>query len=153
MINEFLHNRETAYIFGVKSNASARASSYDKEPIVRMANTFMLPGDYSSEELIEGVSEGVLICRFTEWNIDDRRFNQRYVGSEAYFIRGGRVKETVRRPVLEITTPALYSSVDAVGKDLEFYPGLCGKGDPDQAVPVWFGGPSIRLRGVRLGEL
>ena len=153
IINEFLHNRETASVFGVKSNAAARASSYDREPIVRMANTFMLPGDYSQEELIEGVREGVLISRFTEWNIDDRRYNQRYVGSEAYLIRGGRLDKMVKRPILEITTPAFYSSIDAVGKDLEFHPGLCGKSDPAQSVPVWFGGPSVRLRGVRLGGI
>jgi TldD protein len=153
IINEFLHNRETAAVFGVKSNAAARASSYDREPIIRMANTFMLPGDYSQEELIEGIKEGVFIARFTEWNIDDRRYNQRYVGSEAYLIKDGMLDRMVKRPILEITTPAFYSSIDAVGKDLEFSPGICGKSDPGQAVPVWFGGPSVRLRGVRLGGI
>ncbi|RLG48708.1 MAG: TldD/PmbA family protein [Thermoproteota archaeon] len=153
IINEFLHNRETAAIFGVKSNAAARASSYDREPIIRMANTFMLPGDYSQDELIEGIKEGVFIARFTEWNIDDRRYNQRYVGSEAYLIKDGKLDKMVKRPILEITTPAFYSSIDAVGKDLKFTPGLCGKSDPGQAVPVWFGGPSVRLRGVRLGGI
>ncbi len=153
IINEFLHNRETAAIFGIKSNASARASSYDREPIIRMANTFMLPGDFSQDELIEGVRQGVFIARFTEWNIDDRRYNQRYVGSEAYLIKNGKLDKMVKRPILEITTPAFYSSIDAVGKDIEFTPGLCGKSDPGQAVPVWFGGPSVRLRGVRLGGI
>ncbi len=153
IINEFLHNRETAAIFGVKSNAAARASSYDREPIIRMANTFMLPGEYSQEELMEDIKEGVYIARFTEWNIDDRRYNQRYVGSEAYLIKNGKLDRMVKRPILEITTPAFYSSIDAVGKDLEFNPGLCGKSDPGQSVPVWFGGPSVRLRGVRLGGI
>ena len=49
-INEFLHNRETAYELGLKSNAAARANSYSVEPIVRMANTYVEPGDMSLDD-------------------------------------------------------------------------------------------------------
>jgi TldD protein len=86
-----------------------------------------------------------------EWNIDDRRYNQRYVGLEAYMIENGEVTTPVRNPILEITTPGLYGSVDAVGKEVEFEASTCGKGEPSQGAPVWHGGPSIRLRKVRLG--
>jgi len=150
-INEFLQNRESATVFGVQSNGASRASAHNREPIVRMANTFLEPGDYSKEELIEGVKDGVYIKNFMEWNIDDRRFNQRYVGLEAYRIENGELKERVRTPVLEMTTVGLWSAIDAVGKDLEFQAAYCGKSDPMQALPVWTGGPHARLRGVRLG--
>ena len=153
IINEFLHNRETAAALGVSSNAAARASGYNREPIVRMANTFMLPGDYKFEELLEDIKLGVFIKTFGEWNIDDRRFNMRFIGREAYLIEKGELKRPVRRPVLEITTPGFYASVDALDKNLGFTAGTCGKGDPVQGVPVWFGGPNVRLRGVALGGL
>ncbi|MEM2876067.1 MAG: TldD/PmbA family protein, partial [Candidatus Bathyarchaeia archaeon] len=146
VINEFLHNRETAYKFGVSSNASSRANAFNREPIIRMANTFLLPGDYSFDELLKDVEDGVYIKTFMEWNIDDLRFNQRYVGLESYRIEGGELREMIRNPVLEVTTTALWSAVDAVGKDLEFQAAYCGKGDPMQGIPVWTGGPSIRLR-------
>lgn len=152
VINELLHNRETAAALGVESNGSARAVAYNREPIIRMSNTFLLPGDFTVEELIEGVRKGVYVVSFMEWNIDDRRWNQRYVGLEAYRIENGELKELVRDPVLEITTKGLWSSVDAVGKDLEFWAGMCGKGDPMQACPVWIGGPSVRLRNVHIGR-
>lgn len=151
-INELLHNRETAAEFGTLSNGSSRASSYDVEPIVRMANTYMKPGDYSLEELIEDIRYGVYISSYMEWNIDDRRWNQRYVGLEAYLIKNGRLDSMVRNPIIELTTKGLYSSVDAVGKDVKFYAGYCGKSEPMQSMPVWFGGPTIRLRNVRLGR-
>ena len=151
IIAGFLQNRETAAELGVSSNGAARAVSYDREPIIRMANTFMLPGDYNDEELIEDVSKGVFIKTFMEWNIDDRRYNQRYVGLEAYLIENGQITSSVRNPILEITTPGLYSSVDAVGKTVEYEAATCGKGEPEQGAPVWHGGPPIRLRKVRLG--
>jgi TldD protein len=151
VITEFLHNRSTAAELGAQSNASARSVAYNREPIVRMANTFVEPADHSLDELIEGVAKGIYIKNFMEWNIDDRRYNQKYVGLEAHIIENGRLKGLVRDPNLEITTPALWSAVDAVGKDLKFSSAYCGKGDPMQGIPVWTGGPSIRLRGIRLG--
>lgn len=150
VIRELLQNRETAAELGTSSNGSSRASSYDREPIVRMANTYMKPGNFGFDELIEDVKLGVYIKTYSEWNIDDKRWNQRYVGVEAYAIRDGELAEPVFRPILEVTTRTLYSSVDAVGKDLQMTAGYCGKGDPMQAIPVWFGGPHIRLRSVRL---
>ncbi len=150
IITEFLLNREYAKKLGTKSNAAARAVNYDREPIVRMANTYLAPGDHSFEELVEGVKHGVLIKSFNEWNIDDRRFQQRYIGREAYLIENGEIKNPVRRPILEITTRALWSSVDAVSKEMEFYPGTCGKGEPMQGVPVWMGGAYARLRDITL---
>ena len=149
-IHEFLHNRQTAALMGLRSNGSSRSVDFDKESIVRMSNTFMLPGKYSEEELIEGIREGVLMRNFMEWNIDDQRMNQRYVGAECYRIHRGEVAGPLLSPTLEITTPALYSSIDACGKNLEMHAGSCGKGEPMQGISVWLGGPSIRLRKVRV---
>jgi TldD protein len=151
-VKELLHNRETASAFGTRSNGSSRASSFDREPIVRMANTFVEPGDYTFDELIKEVSYGVYIKLFMEWNIDDIRYNQRYVGLEAYEIIGGEIKELVRSPVLEITTPKLWGSVKARSRDVEFQPGICGKGDPMQGIPVWHGGPHMLLGKIVLGR-
>lgn len=148
VINEFLHNRESAAKLGTRSNASSRSVNYDREAIVRMANTFVLPGDMSEEELIEDVNFGVYMKSFTEWNIDDKRFNQRYVGREAYLIENGELKHPVARPVIETTTPKFWMAVDAVSKKVEFDAATCGKGDPGQGISVYTGGSCIRLREV-----
>ena len=152
ILNGYLHNRETAKVFGIKSNAAARASGFDREPLIRMSTTFFLPGEQSFEELIEEIKKGIFIKSYTEWNIDDKRWNEKYVGSEAYRIENGELKELVRRPVLELTTQKFFSSVDGVGNKVEFISGSCGKGDPMQAIPVWMGGPHIRLRKINIGS-
>lgn len=152
IINEFLHNRETSASMDLgTSNGGARANNYNREAIVRMSNTFVAPGDHADEELFEGIKLGVYMKSFMEWNIDDKRYNQRYIGREAYLIENGRVTKPVRGPILELTTPAFWSSIDAVGKKLEFAAATCGKGEPSQGVPVYTGGPHIRLRGITLG--
>jgi TldD protein len=151
VINEFLQNRATAGQFGLKSNGASRAVSFDREPIIRMSNTFVEPGDYSTEEIIREVRHGVLFKTFTEWNIDDKRLNQRYVALEAYLIEQGELKGLVKAPVLEITTPKLWGSVKARSRHMEFEAATCGKGDPQQGAPVWTGGPETLLSGIKLG--
>ncbi len=153
LINEPLHNRHTARIFNVKSNGASRSMNYASEPIVRMGNTYLVPGEMSFEELIEDVDLGVYVKSYMEWNIDDIRWNQRYVGLEAYIIRNGELAEPVRNPVLEFTTGWFYSNILGVDRNLEFHPGICGKGEPSQGVPVWFGGPNVKLSKMQIGVL
>jgi len=150
VINEFLHNRWTASIFNTESNGAARASNFYGEPIIRMANTYLKPGNMEFEELLEDVKIGVYMKSYMEWNIDDERWSQRYVGLESYLIENGELKEFVRNPALEITTKSFYSNIDGVDKNLKFYAGMCGKGEPAQGVPVWFGGPNVKLKNIRL---
>ncbi|MHA2363818.1 MAG: TldD/PmbA family protein [Candidatus Hodarchaeales archaeon] len=153
IINEPLLNREFGVKFGSGSNGSARAENFDREPIIRMANTYFAPGDYKFEELVSDIKKGIYMVSFTEWNIDDRRYQSKYVGQECYLIKNGEItEEMVRRPVLETTTVGLFSSIDGISDKLIFdFPGICGKSDPSQGVPVYAGGGFIRMRDVRLG--
>ena len=122
------------------------------EPASRLAVPAGLSkSQMKEEELIEGVKKGVYIKSFTEWNIDDKRLNQKYVSSEAYLIENGRLTKPVRKAVLETTTMDFWSSLDAAATNVQYFAGSCGKGEPMQGVPVWMGGPSARLRGMRLG--
>jgi len=116
-----------------------------------MANTYFTGGDLTVEELVEDIKRGVYMISFTEWNIDDRRFQSKYVGSECYLIENGEITDQmVRRPTLETTTVGLFSSIDGVSKEVRFdFPGICGKSDPGQGVPVYAGGGVIRMRNIK----
>jgi TldD protein len=153
IINEPLLNREFGTKFGLGSNAAARSTAFNREPIIRMANTFFEPGNYSLDELVEDVKLGVFMRSFQEWNIDDRRYQSKYTGSESYLIKNGEITDTmVKRPIMETTSIGMLTAIDAVSKNLSFdFPGTCGKSDPSQGVPVYAGGGEIRFRNIRLG--
>ena len=151
VITDLLHNRETSYKINFHSNAASRSTEFDKEPIIRMSNTFIEPGDYELDELLTDIKNGVYIKNFMEWNIDDRRENQRYVGFEAYKIKNGELDINIKSPVLELTSKKFWSSVDARSKNLNFKAANCGKGIPMQGAPVWTGAPDVRLRNLRVG--
>ncbi len=152
-ITELLQSRFTASKFATKSNGSVRASDYTAEPIIRMSNTFFLPSTMDFTEIIEDIKEGIYMKSFMEWNIDDTRWSQRYVGLEAYEIKNGEMGGPVLHPVFEANTGQIYKSIVQVDNTLSFYAGMCGKGEPSQGVPVWMGGPNLRLSGISVKNM
>ncbi|MDQ7780765.1 MAG: TldD/PmbA family protein, partial [Planctomycetota bacterium] len=49
ILKSYLHNRESAEIFGVAPTGNARAFEYSSEPIIRMRNTYIEPGHAKME--------------------------------------------------------------------------------------------------------
>lgn len=146
---EFITNRQYAAAIGAHSNAGARASAFDREPIPRMSNTYLEPGDWRPDEIIRDTRRGIYVVSYTEWNINDTRYSGRYGIFEGYLIEGGELKQPVKG-FIEVDTPELWGGVDAVGRDFQLFIGTCGKGNPPQGVPVTMGGPTFRSRGLRV---
>ncbi len=149
-INDLLHNRETAAVFNVKSNGASRANFFNREPIVRMGNTYIARGNVDFDEILEDTDRGLWIERFGEWNIDDRRWKMRFKGKISWLVENGERTKMIRDPVLDITSKGFWSSVVDVANDLSFDAATCGKGDPGQGVPVWHGAPHIKLEGIKI---
>lgn len=148
MQKELLMNREYAYVLGKKSNGAARSDSYSNEPLVRMANTYLKPGTATLDELVREARDGIYVKSFnsTEWNIDDTRSFERYGGNEAYIIRNGSIEQPVKNYKIETTTLDFWHAVRMVGNDFALYTASCGKGEPQQGVPVTMGGASALLK-------
>ncbi len=152
MQNELLHNRQSAYALKTESNGSARSTAVGFEPIIRMANTYLTPGKADLDELIEEAKNGIYVKNFTEWNIDDTRSFSRYQGNEAYLIENGRIGKPVKNFVLETRTLDFWSAVELKSRDFVLYAGTCGKGEPEQGVPVLMGGPDVLLKFDKRGN-
>src|SRR6185437_8184703 len=58
IFNGFLNSRATAAIMGVEPNGSMRASEVQYAPLIRMSNTFFMPGASSPEQIIGEVEHG-----------------------------------------------------------------------------------------------
>jgi len=113
-----------------------------------MRNTYLAPGDYSFEELLEGVKFGYYLKSFRggQANIDGTF----QVGvEEAYEIVDGELGSPVRNASISGNTLETLFMVEAVGKDFKLSPGRCGKGG--QVAFVCDGGPHIRVRKVLIG--
>ncbi|MCM8757375.1 MAG: TldD/PmbA family protein, partial [Candidatus Omnitrophica bacterium] len=57
----YLHDMETAGIFQVANTGNARAFSYQDEPLIRMRNTYIQPGNDAPEEIIASTALGLYL--------------------------------------------------------------------------------------------
>jgi len=143
-----MHNRETASKFNTAPTGNARAQSFRNEPIVRMRNTYLAPGDHTFEELLEDIKFGYYLKSFRGGQANlDGTFQ---VGiEEAYEIVNGELGSPVRNASISGNTLETLFMVEAVGKDFKLSPGRCGKGG--QIAFVCDGGPHTRVRRVLIG--
>jgi len=127
----YMHNRETAYLFGVEPTGNARAYEYDDEPIIRMRNTFILPGDMTLEEMLEDVREGYLLKGAGSGQADANA-EFMFDVQEAYRITSGEIGELFRGASISGNAFEVLKSVDAIGRDFRYDmgAGYCGKGQP-----------------------
>ena len=58
VLNSYLHSLETSSRMNLEeSTGNARAEGYSSLPIIRMSNTFIEPGDWTLEEMLENLKE------------------------------------------------------------------------------------------------
>jgi len=150
ILTSYLHNRETAAHFHVAPTGNARAWEYSDEPLVRMRNTYIRPGEQSLEELIENTEDGYLL--------DGPRNGQADATGEFMFgvqkatrIQNGKLGDLVQGVTMTGKAFEVLQSVDGVTQEFhwDLGSGHCGKGQPAK---VDAGGPYIRCQAVLGGH-
>jgi len=142
-----IQSRQTAEKFGAEATGGMRSFSFDCVPLIRMSNTFILGGDWKSEEVVRETKNGVFVKYYVGPSIDDKRFRWTVSPQEAYLIKNGELSELYRGAVVMGTASEFFKSIDAVGQNVTILPLTgCGKGDPEQLICVGNGGPTLRSR-------
>ncbi|MBM4316144.1 MAG: TldD/PmbA family protein [Deltaproteobacteria bacterium] len=144
ILNSYLHNRESAAIFGVEPTGNGRAWLYHDEPLIRMRNTYIEPGQQSLEEIIATTDEGYLVdCPLG--GQADATGEFMFGAQKVTKIENGKLTKMYRGATISGQAFEVLSTVDAVSKEflLDLGSGYCGKGQPAK---VDAGGPFIRCR-------
>jgi TldD protein len=157
VLRGFLSARESAAEAGLgRSGGCARAEGFARQPIVRMTNVSLDPGDGGSlDELLAGIGRGIYIDTNRSWSIDAKRLHFQFGGEAAWEIVDGRLGRLLRDPVYAGVTPSFWGSLEAVcsadeWKLVSFTD--CGKGEPGQVAHVSHGCAPTRFRGVQVGS-
>jgi TldD protein len=152
-----LSDRQSAAAIGHSSGGAARADGFARQPLVRMTNVSLEPGEAGTlEELIAGVRTGVYMETNSSWSIDDRRLHFQFGTEIGREIHHGKLGRLVRNPTYAGVTPQFWRSLDAVGSAPAWTLwGLlnCGKGQPGQYAHVSHGTPPARFTDVEVGVL
>ncbi|MGH9303095.1 MAG: TldD/PmbA family protein [Acidimicrobiales bacterium] len=131
------------------SSGNGRRESYRHLPMVRMTNTFLLPGSDDPDEIISSTERGIYVSHLGGGQVDTATGDFVFGMTEAYLIENGRITEPLRDANLVGNGPDVLSKIDAIGSDFDMSPGTCGK--DGQSVPVGCGQPTLRVTGITVG--
>ena len=155
VLKSYLHSRETAGRLagdcrdceGVGGgNARAQGCSI---PIPRMSNTFIANGDMCFEEMIEELRDGVYLKGSRGGQVNTGEGIFQFNSELGFVVRNGEVCEMLRDVSLSGQTLGILKNIAAVGNDLAFHSGRCGKSR--QTVPVSDGSPHILISSAVVG--
>jgi predicted Zn-dependent protease len=136
---------------GLPGVANARADSWNRPPIDRMANLNLEPGSASLEELIASIEDGVLMETNSSWSIDDSRNKFQFGCERARIIRNGTLGHVVKNPNYRGISAEFWRSLARVGNaDTVKVLGtaFCGKGEPSQSIRVGHAAPACVFTNV-----
>lgn len=146
---EVLHDRESAAAMGRQPTGNTRRADFLSRPFVRMTNTFVEPGDWTFEELVEEAKDGVLLQSCTSGIEDPLGGYMQIKVKKARRIQGGKVGEILPSLALSGKVLDFLKSVRGVGRKTDFAmsPGYCGKGHTD-LLPAGTGGAYLLAEAV-----
>ncbi len=155
IFSAYLTDRESAARLGLpRSTGAARASGWNRIPLVRMTNVSLEPGTWTLDDLIADTDDGIYMETNRSWSIDDRRLNFQFGTEIAYEIRHGKRGALLKNATYTGITPEFWRSCDAIcNRDHWVVWGTpnCGKGQPSQTMHTGHGAAPARFRNVRVG--
>jgi len=151
VLKGYMQDKLNARLMGVASTGNGRRESYAHLPMPRMTNTYMLPGQHASEEIIASVKNGLYAVNFGGGQVDITSGKFVFSASEAYMIEDGKITYPVKGATLIGNGPDVLQRVTMVGDDLSLDPGVGTCGKEGQSVPVGVGQPTLLIDGLTVG--
>lgn len=136
-----LESQARAKVEGV---ANARASSWNRPPIDRMANLNLESGQGSFNDIIANIEYGIYMESNLSWSIDDYRNKFQFGCEYARLIENGQLTKVLRNPNYRGVTQHFWHNLVAVGDESTkgvFGTPICGKGEPNQMIRVGHASP------------
>jgi TldD protein len=134
---------------GREQSGNGRRETYQHLPMVRMTNTYLLPGESDPAEIVRQTPYGIYCAQLGGGQVNTATGDFVFGMTEAYLIENGKITEPVRAANLIGNGPDVLRRVDAVGSDFGTWPGTCGKFG--QGVPVSAGQPTLRVSELTVG--
>ncbi len=131
--------------------ANARASSWNRPPIDRMANLNIEPGNQTLQQLINSIERGVLMRTNWSWSIDDSRNKFQFGCEWGQLIEDGQLTKVVKNPNYRGISASFWRNLKGLGDSSTFEllgSPFCGKGEPTQIIRVGHGSPACVFANV-----
>ena len=151
ILKGYMQDKMNSRLMKTSPTGNGRRESYSCLPMPRMTNTFMLPGNYESNEIIESVQDGIYAVNFSGGQVDITNGQFVFTASEAYLIEKGKITSPIKGMTLIGNGPEVLKKVSMVGNDLKLDDGVGTCGKEGQSVPVGVGQPTLKIDEIMVG--
>ncbi len=138
---------------GLSGVANARATSWNRPPIDRMANLNLEPGTASFADMVATIENGVYMQTNCSWSIDDSRNKFQFGCEWGRRIENGKLTTVVKNPNYRGVSATFWRSLKMVGRpetvEVLGSP-YCGKGEPNQVIRVGHASPPCLFADVEV---
>ena len=148
ILKGFMTDILSARQLSIARTGNGRRESFRYIPIPRMTNTFIDNGKDKPEDILSSTKKGIYVQSLSGGSVNPVTGVFNFTCREAYMIENGKKTNPIKGATLIGSCMDVISNIDAVGNDLDFGPGICGKG---QAAEVTAGQPTVRIRGINVG--
>ena len=143
ILKGYMHNKESAALFGVAPTGNARAYQFSDEPLIRMRNTAIVPGSSRVQEMIASVDNGYYLIKPTNGQADSTS-EFMFGVNLGYEIKDGKLGRAINDTTISGVAFDVLRTVTMVSDEMKWTcAGMCGK---KQAIPVGMGGPAIKCK-------
>jgi len=148
ILKKFISDRAGELRTGHKRTGSGRRQNYSFAAASRMRNTYIAKGQYTKEELINSISEG-LYCKSMGGGSVGATGQFNFAVEEGYLIKNGKLTKPVKGATLIGDAKEVMPKISMCGNDLELAPGFCGS--VSGSVNVTVGQPHIKVDSITVG--
>ena len=151
VLTSYLHDRISAWSYGVAPTGNGRRESFRYNPIPRMRATYMESGcDGSVQDLIASVKKGIFVDQFANGQVKIGEGDFTFYVKSGALIENGRLTMPVKDINIIGNGPQALADIEAVASDLRIDEGTwtCGK---EQSVAVSCGIPSVLVGNLTVG--
>jgi TldD protein len=149
VLKGFMTDILSANQLGIPRTGNGRRETFRSIPIPRMTNTFIENGTDNPGDILASTKKGLYVQSLSGGSVNPVTGVFNFTCREAYIIENGKKTTPVKGATLIGSCLGVISSIDAVGDDLAFAPGICGKSG--QWAEVSVGQPTLRIRGINVG--
>jgi predicted Zn-dependent protease len=138
---------------GLQGVANARACSWNRPPIDRMANLNVEPRDSTFDQLVGRVESGIYMRTNNSWSIDDSRNKFQFGCEYAQLIENGELTTVVRNPSYRGISSTFWRNLVGVGDRESFMvmgTPTCGKGELNQSIGTGHASPACLFTDVEV---
>src|SRR3569833_1347230 len=147
----FMQDRLAAKHFGLTPSGNGRRQSFRHEPLPRMTNTFLTPGQDAPEDIIRSVKRGVYAKHFSGGQVNISNGDFVFALTESYLIEDGKLTAPLKGTNLIGNGPDVLRKVTMLGSDFELSQGTWTCGKDGQSLPVGIGTPTMKIAEITVG--